>query len=80
MQNLRLYLMKTVFVVVCRYIESRKHLEIDWTQRQEILKEITEKAKFRAKKLGNSHDCIIPVGGGKKTHTFKFGQCKNCME
>ena len=35
----------------CRYIESRKHLEIDWSQRQEILREITDKAKFRAKKI-----------------------------
>ena len=52
----------------CRYIESRKHLEIDWSQRQEILREITDKAKFRAKKFGNSHDCIIPVGGGKDSH------------
>ena len=52
----------------CRYIESRKHLEIDWSQRQEILREITDQAKSRAKKLGSSHDCIIPVGGGKDSH------------
>ena len=52
----------------CNYIDSRKNLEIDWSERQDILKEITDKAKFEAKKRGNSHDCIIPVGGGKDSH------------
>ena len=35
----------------CRYIESRKHLEIDWSQRQEILGEIRIKQSLEQKNL-----------------------------
>ena len=49
----------------CRYHESRDHLEIPWADREEILKQLLADAKDLAKQRGNSHDCIIPVGGGK---------------
>ena len=52
----------------CRYHESRDNLEIDWTERQEMLEEILAGAKDTAKKRGNFHDCIIPVSGGKDSH------------
>ena len=52
----------------CRYHESRKKLEIDWDERQKMLGEILEEAKVMAKQRGNSHDCIIPVSGGKDSH------------
>ena len=52
----------------CRYNESRQKLEINWSERQEMLREICENAKKTAKKRGNSHDCIIPIGGGKDSH------------
>lgn len=52
----------------CRYHESRKQLEIDWDERREIFEEIVDEAIKLRKKLGNSHDCIIPVSGGKDSH------------
>ncbi len=52
----------------CRYHENRQFLEIGWDERQEILKSIFSEAKKEAKKRGNSHDCIVPVSGGKDSH------------
>ena len=52
----------------CRYHESRDNLETDWTERQEMLVAVLADAKHAAKKRGNFHDCIIPVGGGKDSH------------
>ena len=52
----------------CRYHENRKFLEIGWDERQEMLNSIFSKAKKEAKKRGNSHDCIVPVSGGKDSH------------
>lgn len=52
----------------CRYHESRGKLEIDWNERKEIFEQIVEEARRMARKLGNSHDCIIPVSGGKDSH------------
>ncbi len=52
----------------CRYHESRKKLDVDWDQRQEMLREILKDAKVMAKQRGNTHDCIIPVSGGKDSH------------
>lgn len=52
----------------CRYHESRMKLDIDWDERWSILKEICQEAKDLAKERGNSHDCIIPVSGGKDSH------------
>ena len=52
----------------CRYHESRSKLEIDWNERQELLREILEDAKSHARKTGNSYDCIVPVSGGKDSH------------
>ena len=63
----------------CRYHESRKHLEIDWEERQEVFEEILDEAKKLARQRGNSHDCIIPVSGGKDSQfqvwllTKKYG-------
>jgi len=52
----------------CNYNESRKHLEIDWDERQKMLEQILDDARKMAKIRGNSHDCIVPVSGGKDSH------------
>lgn len=53
----------------CRYHESRsKQLEINWDEREAMFKQIIEEAKRMAKERGNSHDCIVPVSGGKDSH------------
>lgn len=53
----------------CRYHESRiKQLDINWGEREVMLVQILEEAKRIAKERGNSHDCIIPVSGGKDSH------------
>ena len=52
----------------CRYHESRGKLEIDWSERKEIFEQIVDEARRMARKLGNAHDCIIPVSGGKDSH------------
>lgn len=52
----------------CRYHESRQNLEIDWHERIGMLEEILYEAKQMAVERGNSHDCIIPVSGGKDSH------------
>lgn len=44
----------------CRSSEQKIH--IDWTTREQKLKEILEEAKTKA---GNNYDCIIPISGGK---------------
>ena len=49
----------------CRYHESRDKLDISWDDRENILRQLLDKAKDTAKERGNAHDCIIPVGGGK---------------
>lgn len=48
----------------CRDYESRQKLEINWAERETMLEEIV----YEDKKRGNSHDCIIPVSGGKESH------------
>ena len=52
----------------CRYHESRTQLEIDWVERIAIFEQILDEARGEARRRGNSHDCIIPVGGGKDSH------------
>lgn len=53
----------------CRYHESRsKQLEINWDEREAMFKQILDEAKRMAKERGNSHDCIVPVSGGKDSH------------
>lgn len=52
----------------CRYHESRKHVEVDWSERQKMLEKILDEAKQMARQRGNSHDCIVPVSGGKDSH------------
>ncbi len=52
----------------CRYHESRKQVEVDWTERESLFSEIVEEAKKHASDRGLSHDCIIPVSGGKDSH------------
>jgi N-acetyl sugar amidotransferase len=52
----------------CRYHESRGELEISWDEREEMLGQILDEAKKMARERGNSHDCIIPVSGGKDSH------------
>jgi N-acetyl sugar amidotransferase len=63
----------------CRYHESRKHVEVDWGRRQAMLETILDEARTMARQRGNSHDCIVPVSGGKDSHfqvwllTQKYG-------
>lgn len=52
----------------CRYHESRSKLEIDWDERLRLLEQILDEAKQIARRRGNSHDCIVPVSGGKDSH------------
>lgn len=52
----------------CRYHESRQKLEIDWDERERMLAKILEEARRIARQRGNSHDCIVPVSGGKDSH------------
>lgn len=52
----------------CRYHESSQHIEIDWEQRLKLLEQTLEEAKQTAQRRNNSHDCIIPVSGGKDSH------------
>lgn len=52
----------------CRYHESRARLEISWSERQKMLDQILDDARYTARARGNSHDCIIPVSGGKDSH------------
>lgn len=52
----------------CRYHESRKNVEIDWGERQHMLEQILDEARQMARQRGNSHDCIVPVSGGKDSH------------
>ncbi len=52
----------------CRYHESRMKLEIDWDERLQMFEQILDEAKRMARERGNSHDCIVPVSGGKDSH------------
>ncbi len=52
----------------CRYHESRMKIEVDWAERQKEFEKIVEEAKKIARQRGNSHDCVIPVSGGKDSH------------
>lgn len=52
----------------CRYHESRMKLEIDWDERLKMFEQILDEAKRMARQRGNSHDCIVPVSGGKDSH------------
>jgi len=63
----------------CRYHESRSKLEVDWPERAIRLERILNDARKERTRRGNSHDCIIPVSGGKDSHfqvwllTQKYG-------
>lgn len=52
----------------CNYHGSRKKLEIDWDERREMFEQILDEARAMARRRGNSHDCIVPVSGGKDSH------------
>ena len=52
----------------CRYHESRQKLEINWDERRRIFERILEEASDAARKRGLSHECIVPVSGGKDSH------------
>ncbi|MEX2129066.1 MAG: N-acetyl sugar amidotransferase [Xanthobacteraceae bacterium] len=52
----------------CRYHESRQRLEIDWEERTKIFEQILDEARKLRRERGNSHDCIVPVSGGKDSH------------
>ena len=52
----------------CRYHESRGRLEVSWEERRRMLEQILDEAREKARERGNSHDCIVPVSGGKDSH------------
>jgi len=52
----------------CNYNASRKDDDVDWVEREQMFREVLEDAKEMAKERGNSHDCIVPVSGGKDSH------------
>jgi hypothetical protein len=52
----------------CNYNQSRKDDDVDWNEREQMFIEILQEAKALALERGNSHDCIIPVSGGKDSH------------
>lgn len=52
----------------CRYHESRQRLEIDWDERLKIFEQILDEARKLRRERSNSHDCIVPVSGGKDSH------------
>ena len=52
----------------CRYHESRGKLEIDWDEREKMFERLIDEARQMRRSRGNSHDCIIPVSGGKDSH------------
>ena len=52
----------------CNYHASRKDDDVDWYEREKMFQELVDDAKAMAKERGNSHDCIIPVSGGKDSH------------
>jgi len=52
----------------CRYNESRQTLEVDWSARLKMLEQILQEGRDMARARGNSHDCIVPVSGGKDSH------------
>jgi len=54
----------------CNYHSSRKDKDVDWVEREKIFQDILDEAKNMAKERGNSHDCIIPISGGKDS-TFQ---------
>ncbi|MBU0675234.1 MAG: N-acetyl sugar amidotransferase [Proteobacteria bacterium] len=50
----------------CRYHESRQN--VNWGDRERLLRAVLEEQKARAREAGNPYDCIIPVSGGKDSH------------
>ena len=52
----------------CNYNYSRKDSDVDWIKREKMFREILDEARDMAKERNNSHDCIIPVSGGKDSH------------
>lgn len=52
----------------CRYHESRLLVDIDWDARTRMLDQFVEQMIDIAKQRGNSHECVIPVSGGKDSH------------
>lgn len=52
----------------CRYHESREKLEINWEERLKILEQIVDEMIKTARQRKASHECIIPVSGGKDSH------------
>jgi N-acetyl sugar amidotransferase len=52
----------------CRYHESRSKLDVDWEERKEMFEQIVDEARKMRRARGNSHDCVIPISGGKDSH------------
>ncbi len=59
----------------CRMHESRP--QINWEEREKLLKELLEQYRARARENNNPYDCIIPVSGGKDSH-FQAYLIKEC--
>lgn len=45
-----------------------KRPRVDWQEREAMLQVVLERARERARHLGNSYDLIVPSSGGKDSH------------
>lgn len=58
----------------CNYNNSR--VNINWRLREKMFIKLVNEMKKKRRELGNYHDCIIPVGGGKDS-TYQVWLLKN---
>ena len=54
----------------CRHHESRH--EIDWEERERMLRKLLAEYKARSRDAGHLYDCIVPVSGGKDSHYLVY--------
>lgn len=47
---------------------SEQYDQVNWTERECLLRDILTEYKIKAEKNRNHYDCIIPVSGGKDSH------------
>lgn len=52
----------------CNYNKSRKDSDVNWSERKQMFEDILSEARDIAEERGLSHDCIVPVSGGKDSH------------
>jgi N-acetyl sugar amidotransferase len=52
----------------CNYHASKMDTDVDWVERERMFANLMKEAKSLAAERGNSHDCIVPISGGKDSH------------